>query len=499
MTFRVVDIKSDQDIHFINNEFVIEENKKYKIIDEFASLKPEEFITIGEWLSPNLATLTSTNKVAVFRLKNIDIRVTSKLGDDFFNKIKSEIAAIEKQLLISSNGLSETLALSHGTFLEDVAISLLQKSWNNGKAHTSLRILFEAPRFGFFNKNIVKNLRKGDVLTDIDFQYLKSANSFVTHNGRATPATFTSVVRAQTSDVLEMRFIKFFLLFCFNLLERRISRFKSEALELNKKIDNLQTKEPVDTQKVLLLTQNLNVLNSKYAELKKIKLKVNVFLRKSVLKEVKFSGHLDFTSLKLHNNFHLKYLLNLYLNMRKSFEPISSDNLVYLDINSLENLYEYYCFIRLLRDFGVSSESIKNLITRDKSGWVIDKSLPIAIGNHSGFTFTLYFKMIFSGGKGSYSQNYDPDYTIVLTTIDGDETYLNLDAKYKHNKGKVKKEDIDKMHTYAHAIKKSVGSVVLFPGKSNTEYDCLDSKIGALYCNPNKQQNLKDSLLALFF
>ncbi|WP_426359673.1 nuclease domain-containing protein [Pseudocolwellia sp. HL-MZ19] len=498
MGYRIFDIKSDHEINFLNNEFIIEENKKYKIIDDTGSLKPEEFTTIGDWLSPNLATITSTNKVAVFRLKNIDIRVTSKLGDDFFNKVKTEIAEIEKQLLISSNGLEETLALTHGSFLEDVAISLLLESWNNGELHRVLRFLFENPRFGFFNKSIEKDLTKGDVLSSADFQHLsKSTSSFIAHNGKVIPTTIDTLTRAQTHNVIEMRFIKFFLLFCFNLLEKRIISLEFEITELKQNIYDLKV-EGSNNNRVLLLSNTLCALESKQTKNKKIKLNLNIFLRNKALDNVKFTGGIDFTSLKLHNQFHLKYLLNLYLKMRKSFEPLSSDNLVYLDINSLENLYEYYCLIRLLKDFDVPIENIKSLIKKDKSGWIIDKAIPMAIGEYFGFTFTLHFKKNFKSGSGSYSQSYDPDYTIVLAKEGYSESYLHLDAKYKHYKGKVKKDDIDKMHTYTHAIKRSKGSIVLFPGNENVRYDCLSTIVGALFCTPNEPQNLQDSLIKFF-
>ncbi|MBG9996819.1 hypothetical protein I6F50_17350 [Pseudoalteromonas sp. NZS127_1] len=493
MTFKIFDLKNNQEISFLNNEFVIEENKKYRIIDEAGLLKKEEFTSIGEWVSPNFATITSTNKVAVFRLKNINIRVRSKLGDDFFNKVKAEIAEIEKQLLISSNGLEETFALTHGAFLEDVAISLLLEEWNNGELHRVLRFLFENPRFGYFNKSIKKNLTKGDVLSSADFQHLsKSTSSFIAHNGKVIPTTIDTVTRAQTHNVIEMRFIKFFLLFCFNLLEKRIISQSLGIAELERKAQNAKIED--NNNRLQLLKSTLRALENKQAKTKNIKLNFNIFLRNKVLDNVKFTGEIDFTSLKLHNQFHLKYLLDLYLKMRKSFETLSSHNLVYLNINSLENLYEYYCLIRLLKDFDVSTESIKNLIKKEKAGWVIDKSIAIPIGVHCDFSLILYFKKNFKGGSETYSQNYDPDYTIELKDRDNNVSYLHLDAKYRHHQYRVKKDDIDKMHTYTHAIKKSVGAIVLFPGKKKAYYKCLNSLVGALYCNPLEPLDLKSGV-----
>lgn len=494
---KIIDIKTNREINRLSSGFEIEENRKYKIIDESLSLKPEDLITIGEYISPKYATISSTNKVGVFKLKDSDIRVKSKLGDDFFNRIKTEIAEIEKQLLISPNGLEEQLALTHGSFLEDVAISLLLESWNKCELQRVLRFLFENPRLGFFNKSIQKTFTKGDVLSSADFQHLgKHASSFIAHNGKIIPTKIDTVTRAQTHNVIEMRFIKFFLLFCLNLLEKRIVSLELEITELERKIHDLKAKDNIN--RALLLETTRGTLESKQVRNKEIKLQLNVFLRNKFLDNVKFTGELDFTSLKLHNQFHLKYLLNLYLKMRKSFEPLSSDNLVYLDINSLENIYEYYCLIRLLKDFDVPTENIKSLIRKEKSGWIIDKAIPTVIGVHCGFTFTLHFKKNFKSGIESYSQSYDPDYTIVLNKEGQSESYLHLDAKYKHYKGKVKKDDIDKMHTYTHAIKESKGSIVLFPGSENARYDCFNTIVGALFCTPNKPQNLQDSLKKFF-
>ena len=490
---KIIDLKNNQEVIFFNDEFVIEENKKYRVVDEAGLLRPEEFVSIGTWLSPNLAIIESTNKVAVFRLKNVAIRVKSKLGDSFFNKVKAEIAEIEKQLLISSNGLEEKLALTHGSFLDDVAISLLLEEWNNGKLHRVFRFLFENPRFGFTNKSIQKNLTKGEILSGADFQNLsKSNSSFMDYNGKVIPTKINTVTRSQTYDVIEMRFIKFFLLFCFNLLEKRIINLELEIIELNLKISTLIMGDNKD--RVQLLKNTLSALENKQNINKRIKLYLNVFLKNKVLDGVEFKGGVDFTSLKLHNQFHLKYLLNLYLKMRKSFEPLSNNNLVYLDINSLENLYEYYCFIRLLKDFNVATKNIKNLIKKVKSGWVIDKSIGISIGVYCDSSLTLYFKKNFKGGSDTYSQSYDPDYTIELKDRNDKISYLHLDAKYRHYRYQVKKDDIDKMHTYTHAIKKSVGAIVLFPGKNKIHYKCSGSIVGSLFCSPLEPLNLKVEL-----
>ena len=87
-----------------------------------------------------MALISFTNKVGNVQIENINFRVRSKLGDEFFEKIKIEIAEIEKQLLIFTNGISDSLALSHGQYVEDVALSLFLESWNKDK-HIPLRFI----------------------------------------------------------------------------------------------------------------------------------------------------------------------------------------------------------------------------------------------------------------------------------------------------------------------------------------------------------------------
>jgi predicted component of viral defense system (DUF524 family) len=501
MPFTIHNIKTEEPVVFDleTNEFVIEENQEYSVKDANGKFTLQDFQTIGSRITEEIGTLKSTNKVGVFRLKNVNIRVRSKLGDNFFQKLKEEIASVEKQLLLSTNGIEEQLALSHGQFLEEVATSLLLESWATDKLNASLRFIFTNPNFGFANKSLVKNMSRGDVLSDIDFQYMqKSPRQLATHKGKVIPIVLPSAIRQQTYDVLEMRFMKFFLFFCFNLLEKRTIKLKYEISELEKKVIKLKANNEQDNRlKITSTDQQIAAINEKSTSTNAIKVKINSFLRSDVLKQVRFTGDLDFTSLKLHNHFHFKKLLQLYLKMRKSFEPLSSDNLVYLDINSLENLYEYYCLIKLLKDFEVEPEAIKALIKSDKSGWIIDKSIGVPLGTHADYSYTLFFKKNFSRGLDSYSQSYDPDYTIKLTDVDGAEQYLHLDAKYKHTNGYVKKEDIDKMHTYTHAIKKSKGALVLFPGKKNTKHLCFNTIIGALFCNPVDKQNLKTKILEI--
>ena len=99
------------------------------------------------------------------------------------------------------------------------------------------------------------------------------------------------------------------------------------------------------------------------------------------------------------------------------------------------------------------------------------------------------------GIADTYSQDYEPDYSIVLAKNAENVEFIHLDAKYKHNNYNVKKEDIDKMHTYTHAIKSTKSSFVLFPGKNEIFYSCGNSVVGAIPCTPWATINIKDIIL----
>jgi hypothetical protein len=115
------------------------------------------------------------------------------------------------------------------------------------------------------------------------------------------------------------------------------------------------------------------------------------------------------------------------------------------------------------------------------------------------------------GERGSYSKTFCPDYTLVIIPEEFDETnwlkaeqaaeqagriaYLHFDAKYRGENlrgifgeadsetddpeenraaGTVKNVDLYKMHTYNEAIRRTVGSYVLYPGDAKPAGDSTD-------------------------
>jgi hypothetical protein len=225
MTIELSNSKTKEKIQYVNDEFTIDENTRYTAYCDTEPFKETEINSVGTFIDDKVASIFVTNKVGRFRIGGTDFRVRSKLGDNFFDKVKEQIAEIEKKLLISTNGVTDSFALTHGQYIEDVAISLFLKSWEKGEIHSSLRYIFENPSLGFTNEPTAKDLTKGAQITSFDFQYLTSASeSVINVKGKNVPKSFDTFKRVQTHNVLEMRFVKLFLFFCFNLLKRRIDR-----------------------------------------------------------------------------------------------------------------------------------------------------------------------------------------------------------------------------------------------------------------------------------
>lgn len=497
MNIKIVNSRNGIEQSFINNQFVLEENQEYLVMHAGGEFIKDDFKSIGTYISPNIGSLLSTNKIGVYSLKDVLVRFRSKLGDDFFSNLKNEIAEIEKQLLLSPNSIKVHFGLTYGVQLDEIALSLLSEAWATGKVKRSLRMIFEKPNFGFTNKAITKNLSHGDILSENDFHYLNRGISQLTNkNGKILPLNFSTTFREKTNDIIEFRFIKLFLFYCSNLLERNISSFSTSLSELKQRIQNLAATQE---EGYLFKITEVNIIVEKLKIKRKVVFDIQIalkkYLRSDLLKNVVFNGNIDFSSIKLHNNFYYKYLLELFLKMRKTFDVFNNPNLVYLDINSLDNLYEYYCFIKIIKSFEIKPEEIRKIINKTSSGWVINKFKPIELGIYEEKKLKVFFKRNFARSTDTFSQDYEPDYTVEIQDKAGKVSFLHMDAKYKHNNYNVKKEDIDKMHTYVHAIKSTKASFVLFPGKISISYNCINSTVGAIPCAPWAEASIKVEIL----
>jgi predicted component of viral defense system (DUF524 family) len=186
------------------------------------------------------------------------------------------------------------------------------------------------------------------------------------------------------------------------------------------------------------------------------------------------------------------------------------------DIRSVSELYEYWCFFLLRRSLAEICET--ELPDNGSFLSFTHDGLQVRLvkGKRSRVTFmyrqetdktvkvTLFYNKRFQrpsrnllSWEGSYTAAFDPDYSIVVTVIQGaivQKHWLHFDAKYRlepaeldqifHDGGEEiiadadddeigyeqeisrlhRREDLFKMHTYRDGILSTRGAYILFPG-----------------------------------
>ena len=223
-------------------------------------------------------------------------------------------------------------------------------------------------------------------------------------------------------------------------------------------------------------------------------------------------------------------------------------------------LYEYWLFFELFKvvkalpkcEMGKDEQnpfiSVKHdrLIISLKEGK--ESCQPFVI-HDKGIKINLYYNRTFSPAEfrttryeGSYSRPFRPDYTLAVfpeqychrgrngereAVLDGAVSYIHFDAKYratalasfinkietpeeeKHDLDEEKKEeivntykrgDLLKMHTYNDAIRRTIGSYVLYPGDASQKghvfqlYDEILPGVGAFALKPGIQKEGEEVL-----
>jgi hypothetical protein len=171
---------------------------------------------------------------------------------------------------------------------------------------------------------------------------------------------------------------------------------------------------------------------------------------------------------------------------------------------NVATLYEYWTFIELVR---VVKDLCDDLdpsalvrLTNDTLGIGLAQGSESALIGHfkrlgREITLRMYFNRTFSRPSGSWTRTMRPDMSIELVASGADNgrfdsVWLHFDAKYRADQlfqllgsdevgeddigtstetAVAKRADLLKMHAYRDAIRRSVGSFVLYPGLPNAE------------------------------
>ena len=220
-------------------------------------------------------------------------------------------------------------------------------------------------------------------------------------------------------------------------------------------------------------------------------------------------------------------------------------------------LYEYWLvfkFMEILKEIGAEIEfDLSDDDYRDRM-FVKDNGLLVslkegktsyfsALTKDKKFRIKFYYNRTFgkkdfegTDYQGSYSRDFRPDYTLAIFPSAykedqaikiGEVSFIHFDAKYRvtditslFGKENLDSEDFSeqkkdetintynrgdllKMHTYNDAIRKTIGSYVLYPGTSNKEnefkvYDELLPGVGAFAIRPGDKENAGAETLKKF-
>lgn len=340
-------------------------------------------------------------------------------------------------------------------------------------------------------------------------------------NGVYLPSEISVTHKYDSLDTPANRFIKFalntFLEICENIIkqvEESQTVYYSEALAIKKYIEEvLQDSFFDDVQDLTAMPVNNQVLEKRegYAQI------FNAFSMVDLALQLDWKGRDDVYSGEAKNTA-LLYEYWLFFELRKIISQI--DNCEPIRTGNAEN-----SFIKESDGLTISlkqdNESIQEFETDNQK-------------------INLYYNRTFNAKEfknskyiGSYSKPFRPDYTIAIfpkkiktekiAIMEGAVRYIHFDAKYRledlsqfinktedsseeNSENEIKEEKIDsitntykrgdllKMHTYNDAIRRTIGSYVLYPGTDNKEgklfsaYDEILPGVGAFAIKPSRSE-----------
>ena len=498
------------DTHFKPFRFFLGDNNKYKIAGtlNFRSHVGKSFLDVRK-------NNTSSIKVP--------IEVRSKKMD-YFSQYSSMIADLSQHalsLIFEVNSpLYQEFELDYRkkeTYYEDfMFLEYLFRQDNlpsifeylSKNLHSQLKSHIETVPLSLasnVNQNTLKNIvSKPNNLfkSDTDYDIVNKLNGFIPHE-------IGQIKHEDIIDIPENRFFKYFLELIGNLVEKLLENSKEGYIN-----DNL-----------LYFRDEIEYyLSNKF------------FNHISAMDYVPFNSQILQKKEGYREIFH--YFLMLEFSFRLSWDEINNQFKGFE--KKLSELYEYWCYFKLLKvlnDLSVKKINFEDVFRINKDNWSI--SIKKGVQSAKNFRLNLYgqdinvelfYNLRFSDKSHyrSYSLAFKPDYTLLVNI--GEHThYIHFDAKYRseleiidfyskiedkitvdidkeieerdnlEEKEYVFKDgDIYKMHTYKDSILKTEGSYVLYPGnvsKRFYESDLIIPSVGAFSLTPGNDDIEEDNLV----
>ena len=400
------------DNHFRQFRFDLGNNKRYKIAGtlNFRSYVGKSFLDVRK------------NGVESVR---IPIEVRSK-KIDYFNQYSSMIADLSQQalsLIFEVNSpLYQEFELDYRdkeTFYEDfMFLEYLFRQDNlpsifeylSKNLHSQLKNHVETVPISLasnVNQNTLKNIiaRPNKLFkTDSDLEISRKLNGYLPHE-------IEQVKHEDIIDIPENRFFKYFL----ELIQSLIEKLSANSPEgyINDKL--LYFRDEIEYY-----------LSSKF------------FNHISSMDYVPFNSQILQKKEGYREIFH--YFLMLEFSFRLSWDEVNNQFKGFE--KKLSELYEYWCYFKLLKvlnDLSIKKINFEDVFIINRNNWSIGikrgiesaKHFKLILKGHE-IEIDLFYNLRFSDNSQyrSYSLAFRPDYTL-LVTVGGETHYIHFDAKYR--------------------------------------------------------------------
>jgi len=501
------------------DQIILQEWDKYKVKSLGCNFEEKDFTRCGDYGDDGFGTLIFKNCVGKATFKGIKLsiissKITAEEMDLLIDVVNSYIINLSydyNQATFSEidRDLSKKTDLDYHIYL--MVHNALKTSELGNNIFSNIRLIENNPcrqmisEIEYENIATVKEISE-DALIDIFSGNVELISCVNPHNRLAKklvngrnhylPKEILYEETIDSFDNPENRFIKYFIKWCVNLLEKFQDRFTHQPDFIN---------------------QELIEYNKKHIG------KLKMILNQSFLKNVGEMQNIPMYSTILTRRDGYRQLFHLYLGI-KALPTIDSDrdNLEEMIENkSLDVLYENYCFFgmsRLLSEiYGEKLNKKKYRVQKSDFAKTLEKQTD---SNFFEFERTGQLPRIrIHYNKNyvseSYSKSFDPDISVEIFNM-SDELYAIyvFDSKFKANisnymeedeagdltekeRKKYKYDDISKMHTYRDALRLAHGAFILYPGTEteifyeNEEVDQdLLYGVGAFVLSPGRESDL---------
>lgn len=482
----LLDDNSDGESIVLENGIVsLYEWKKYKIrVTSGTEFTEQSFSGVGEYGTGTYGTLIYKNCMGKAYFEGFEFNIISKKMSqaecdrmiEIVNQFISSLSYDFNQSTFSKivRNRKERTDLNYHIYL--LIMNSLQSNVRQTNILSNFEIIRSNPHRKMESISIKENIGFVSELSDDSLAEIMSGESelaecskfnilakkFEKGGKNYVPKEILQEEIVYSFDNNENRFIKFFIKYCLNIIER----FQEYFL----KKEDLINKEQIEKNQFYIGILK-NILNN------------------SFLKYVGEMNVLPVTSTILTKKEGYRQLFQLYVGIKAiPVNAAEEDAKEIIENKSLDVLYENFCYFmmaNMLCDFyGVKIGRQRFKVFSDEFTKTLEKQ---TYSNYFEFASTsilpkvrLHYNKNYTPGE-SYSKSYDPDISLEIYNDHGaiDRIYL-FDSKFKtnvFNEGDdgddsavvkmFKYDDISKMHAYKDAIKAAVGAFILYPGTEN--------------------------------